>query len=190
MKMNKIFLVTFIIATKTYLIANQPSDQYCKVVDDNFEGVIVRSLTCNSFTDFSQLNLADFQSNSTTTFTSLEFTPSIPLFFNNSLNLLGLQVDDTYVVKLQNINKFDILSNPFAILDYKKRVSLFFNSSVFQYLFEGNEVNQTLCNYLLKNEIDVTLLDTADFFIMDYPTFSSPVCPFLFKGILLVLYFI
>ena len=124
-KMNKLLLILAFIYTKIYAITNQ----YCELTNENSG-----SLLCSMFTDFSQLNLTGFK-DSNITFTSLEFIPQTPLFFDNSLSLDGLTVDETYVVRLQNVNKFDILSNPFAILDYKKRVSLFFINSVFDYLF-------------------------------------------------------
>ena len=186
---NLLLVIFFLCATEISRIRNLPFDHYCSVIQITPPNSAIEStLTCRNFHAFNALNLSYFQLDDDLTFSYLEFIPASPIFFDNSLELKGLKVDDTYAVKLNNVYEFDLLTNPFAILDYRKKISLFFIDSVFEYVHERNTIDVEKCKYLLENEILVTILDSTNFLVLDNPKYSSnPMCPILFKGLKLKL---
>jgi hypothetical protein len=154
--------------------ARSQQNLYCKVFG--------RKLVCENFNSFDQLDLTNIQTEFNETFQSLEFHPSTPLILDFDLDLKNIQVENNYLVIFKNLNGFNLLANPFATLDVKKKVQIKFVDSKFEYLYNAKPILVDECNYLLENEILISILDTAESFVLEKPTYSNnPICPILFK---------
>lgn len=149
---------------------------------NSYCNVFGRKLICKDFQSFYQLDLSNIQAENNETFRSLEFDPSGPLFLDYDLDLKNIQVENNYEIIFKNLEGFNLLVNPLVTLDIKKKAQIKFVNSKFEYLYNKKPISVDDCNYLLKNEILISLLDTAESFILEKPVYSNnPICPILFK---------
>ena len=168
------FCILSMLAFKT--VKNQQSDAYCKVINGD-------SLSCEGFDKFESLELSKFKPDDGKTFNQLKFVPSKPLVLNDSLDLTGLSVTQNYDCEFQSISGIDIQSNPFAILDVKNKPSLTFKLSKFELLFQNKPIDLNTCNYIIQNELFISLFLTSNIIILDSPTYSTlPNCLIYFNG--------
>ena len=157
--------------------ANQQADAYCKIQNNG--------LICQNFNDFAQLNLSYFvpENISADGFESLKFSPTAPIFLDDSLLLTGIKVKNNYEIQFDSLSGFDILSNPLAFLDLSKKGIVTFSNSKLELFYENKTIDINTCSYILQNELIITLMYSSASFIVENSIYSAnPICPILFDG--------
>lgn len=162
-------LLLYICLLKICFVKN--ANNYCNATNNQ--------LICDNFDDFGYLNFSEF----TDTFTSINLMPSNKLTLNSSLNLDFLKIEDDFNLQLYNIKSFSMI-NPFALRQVNNGTLLLRNSS-FDFTFNGQLIDNKLCNEINENVIFVSVFDGFNFKISldEDITFSNETCPIHFKNI-------
>jgi len=168
-----IFILMFIKIDRIFL---QQMDAYCQNQDNN-------GLICSNFDAFTQLNLSYFKPENENGYKSLIFKPAKLILLDDSLVLLNLKIENTYEIEFDLLYGLNVISNPLALLDMSTKATLTLKNSVFDLFYEGKIIDIDTCNYIIQNELIVSILYTCNKFILDSPTFSNiPICPVIFEG--------
>ena len=118
------------------------------------------TLLCKDFKNFDELKFDNIIPVRNTTIKYITFITSNEngVYLNNSLDLTNLKnVDDNYEVIIKKLNGLELINNPFAEMDATKKYSLILEDSKFEILLNGEQILVDKCNYLLENEILISL---------------------------------
>ena len=169
-------IIALILTVKIEIIQVQQMDEYCQNLDNN-------RVICTNFTDFVQLNLSYFKTSNGSGYSGLIFKPMNPVILDDSLTLIDLEVEDNYEIEFNTLRGFNVLSNPLAYLGATKKAMLTFKNSNIELYYENKVIDVDTCNYIIQNELLLSLLFTCKKFILESPIFSSsPICPIIFDG--------
>ena len=132
-------------------------------------------LKCENFQSFSDLDFSIVNA----TIDSMSFKPAIPILFDGSLNLAGLNFSLDYIIHLENIKGFSFYSNPDELI----RGNFYLKNSMFDFYKDNEKIDFQLCDYINRNEFYISLFDVFDLISLEEGvTFPDEVCPCEFKN--------
>lgn len=138
-----------------------------------------QKIECENFQSFNEL---DF-SNVNDSIKEIILKPSEKIILDGSLDLLSLNFTSEYIVNLENIQAFQIFSNPFANR-YLIKGNLYINNSIFDFYKDNEKIDIKTCDYINRFEIFVSLFDVFDLVsLKENVSYPTETCPSEFKHV-------
>ena len=135
-------------------------------------------LNCYEINDLSEVT----GNSATSTIAKLSIKPKNPIRFDSSLDLTGFEtkLTDNYNILLQNLNSFNLLSNPFTNLR-KKGNLLELDDLNFEFYSSNNQQLSAQCLFLTDLDFK-PLFSSFDTLFLENVKFTDRVCPLVFQN--------
>lgn len=135
------------------------------------------SITCNSFNRFDEL---DFSSGFKVS--QLTLYPRYNLTLNDSLNLNGLEANNTLGLYFANLGAIDFKADPFKYVQ-GSRLTLYIYNSVVKFVYEGKDLSES-CDMLLKNPLAQWVLPKfKSLYLSSGNSYEKKTCPIIFRNV-------